>query len=133
LALKPAEEMMMFYGEFDSEADIVREWNLGSFDGEVLYANYDQQSYDGHAVVLFVLDGKFYLVEDSHCSCYGLEDWTPEEMTVPMMRQIAEAENRVYYGFRKEACRRALEVCDELNLIGQPDDVIAAAMKLKYG
>ena len=122
----------MYYGEFDSKADIVREWNLGSFDGEVLYANYNQDSYDGHAVVLFVEGGKFYLVEDSHCSCYGLEDWSPEEMTVDMMRKIAEADNNGYYSFRKEACQRALEVLDELNLIGAEDHVVAVAMRLKF-
>jgi hypothetical protein len=47
---------------------------------EVLLASYSDENYSGNAFVLYRKDGKFYEVNGSHCSCYGLEDqWKPEE------------------------------------------------------
>lgn len=51
-------------------------------DDEVLFASYEQECYEGSAVVIFRRDGKLYEVEASHCSCYGLEgQWHPGEVT----------------------------------------------------
>ena len=48
---------------------------------DILCAAYDHESYSGDAFVLFRKDGKLYEVNDSHCSCYGLQSWEPEETT----------------------------------------------------
>jgi hypothetical protein len=130
-------EASMYYGEFDSKADICKEFQIGHFDGEVLFAQYEYLDYDGSAVVLFAHDGKLWFVEGGHCSCYGLEDqWEPEEMTVPMMQRIVKGETPTgfsSYGFGKSACIEVLRVLDDLNLVGAPDDVVAVALKLRYG
>lgn len=47
---------------------------------EAVWAEYDQSSYEGSALIVFRRDGKWWHVHASHCSCNGLEDcWTPEE------------------------------------------------------
>lgn len=47
---------------------------------EILLASYSYRDYSGDAFVLFRRDGKYFEVNGSHCSCYGLEDqWEPEE------------------------------------------------------
>jgi len=64
--------------------------NYGSDPIDIDYADikvavYDTPPYEGQAFVLFrdTRDGKFYEVNASHCSCYGLEDqWQPEEVVV---------------------------------------------------
>lgn len=55
---------------------------------DILLATYGEcYGYDGGAFVLLRKDGKFYEVNGSHCSCYGLEDqWKPEETTVQALR-----------------------------------------------
>lgn len=50
---------------------------------DVLFAAYEAEGYEGYAYVLYAEDGKFYEVNGSHCSCYGLEgQWEPEETTL---------------------------------------------------
>lgn len=50
-------------------------------DEEILFASYAPGFYCGGAVVLFGRDGKLFMVEASHCSCYGLEgQWDPNEV-----------------------------------------------------
>jgi len=46
----------------------------------VIFAAYSYEDYSGSAAVIYKKGRKFYLVEGSHCSCYGLEDqWAPAE------------------------------------------------------
>lgn len=46
----------------------------------VIVAAYDTGDYSGDAFVLLEKDGKYYEVNGSHCSCYGLEgQWELEE------------------------------------------------------
>ena len=50
------------------------------FDHEILFATYEQGSYDGHSVVIFKRNNILYLVDAGHCSCYGLEGlFNPDE------------------------------------------------------
>ena len=59
---------------------------------DVLFASYQQEGYEGDALVLFKQDGKLYRVSGSHCSCYGLEgQWEPEETTVEALRHELNA------------------------------------------
>jgi len=47
---------------------------------EILLATYGQMQYEGNAFVLFKKGNKYYEVNASHCSCFGLEgQWKPEE------------------------------------------------------
>ena len=49
---------------------------------KVFFATYDlSEAYSGAAGVVWYDAGKYYLLQGSHCSCYGLEEtgWTPEE------------------------------------------------------
>lgn len=49
----------------------------------IIYAEYENEYYEGSAFVIFEKDGKVFEVNGSHCSCYGLEgQWEPEETTV---------------------------------------------------
>lgn len=88
----------MYYGDFASKEDICREFNISDFDGEVLYASYEYECYDGSANVLYIDGGKLFYVSGGHCSCYGLEDqWMPEELTLEMIKRFAA--NARGYGF----------------------------------
>jgi hypothetical protein len=58
-------------------------------DGEILFASYTMNQYDGTAYVLFHNKGKLYEVEGSHCSCYGLErQWKPQEIPKDVMDKV---------------------------------------------
>jgi hypothetical protein len=70
-----------YWDIFDDIDAVHTHWN-GSrdvTDGEVLLAIYSYEDYSGSAYLLYERDGKLYEVFDSHCSCYGLENWEPEE------------------------------------------------------
>lgn len=84
---------MKYDGNWSSLSDIKGEnyYNWQGFpddikDEDVIYANYDTPSYEGSAYILFKKDGKFYEAYDSHCSCYGLENWSPEETTIETVK-----------------------------------------------
>jgi hypothetical protein len=49
--------------------------------GATLYISiYEQAYYEGYALVVWEKNGELFLVEGSHCSCYGLEgQWNPEK------------------------------------------------------
>ncbi len=81
---------MIYNGAFSSKEDICKEFAISDFDGEVIYAHYEQDSYDGYANVVFMSGSQFYYSEGSHCSCYGLEDqWSPEEITIESILHMA--------------------------------------------
>lgn len=92
----------VYQGYFDSWEDVLREfsglkkysWRKDFDDQEfqellranpeprkVYHANYDHGGYDGSATVIWQRGHKFYLLQGSHCSCYGLEEtgFDPEE------------------------------------------------------
>lgn len=80
----------MYYGEFTSWTDVCNEFGIGMKEPTVLFAAYDLPDYDGYSTVVYVKDGKFYYVQGSHCSCYGLEDqWDPEEMPLKVLLHMA--------------------------------------------
>jgi len=88
----------MYYGDISCREDILREFCISSFEGHVVYAFYEYEDYSGTAFVIFIHDGNFYLVQGSHCSCYGLEDqWEPEEMTGEALAHMIR--NGRMYGF----------------------------------
>ncbi|USV41034.1 hypothetical protein [Xanthomonas phage BUDD] len=77
---------MTFIG-FDGIEDLINQFNItgSEVDGaEIILAYYNYEDYSGEAFVLFRrFDGKYYEVNASHCSCYGLENqWEPEPTTL---------------------------------------------------
>lgn len=78
--------MNNYFGEFEGKK-ISDEFDVGEdqekyIDSlDIICAAYNCETYEGDAFVLFRKDGKLYEVNDSHCSCYGLQDFEPEETT----------------------------------------------------
>ncbi len=82
----------------------------------VLLASYTYEDYSGDAFVLFERGGKFYEVNGSHCSCYGLSEssysgdtttqWQPEETTVEALRHRLE---KGHVGEIADALRQVLD------------------------
>ena len=75
--------MNRYFGDFNSVEDVESQWaGQGSLDGaQVIAAVYATGSYEGDAMIVFRRDGKLYEVHCSHCSCNGLDVWSPEETT----------------------------------------------------
>ena len=76
---------MKYFGDFEDKEDVFSNFNVKDEDTkgvEILLASYDNEGYDGSAMVIFEKDDKLFEVHGSHCSCMGLEDqWDPEETT----------------------------------------------------
>lgn len=77
----------VYAGGFDG-----RESVFGNFrkeddpDIQILYANYQEEYYEGYASVVYYRKStkKYYEAYGSHCSCFGLEDqWDGDEEIVP--------------------------------------------------
>lgn len=73
-----------YFEAFDSHEDMVGQWSGSKdvSDPEVIFARYDCPPYEGYAICVYKRDGKLFEVNDSHCSCYGLENWEPEETSI---------------------------------------------------
>lgn len=94
---------MVYQNIFENWADVQREYAMTEPEpDEVLVAYYEYEYYEGDSQVLYRNGDKYYYVEGSHCSCYGLEDqWRPEEYS---LETLIEAINRTLttnrqYGF----------------------------------
>lgn len=76
----------MYLGSFEDKEDVINQFAIDEKELEgakILFAEYEQDGYDGSAFVLFTRNGKLYEVNGSHCSCFGLEgQWEPEETLV---------------------------------------------------
>jgi hypothetical protein len=118
---------MQYFGEFTSKEDICREFNIDNFDGLILHAEYECESYDGSARVVYIDGGKFFFVEAYHCSCYGLSGdgdgtlWEPEEITFEMVEKMATDGA----GFWKQNTRlvEVLRCIDERHLASDPNEI----------
>lgn len=96
----------MYYGAFENWNDV-----LGQFEVEAsevpnavpLFASYDNGGYEGAATVVYIDDGKFWLVTGSHCSCYGLEGmWEPEDMPYEALVHLAQEGDYSFSAYQKE-------------------------------
>lgn len=73
-----------YEGDFESRNDVeerTQGYDVPAED-DIIFAGYENGGYDGHALIVFWKDGKVYQNDDWHCSCHGLEDWSPEETTL---------------------------------------------------
>ena len=73
-------------------------------DALIVYAVYQQESYEGSAVVIYIKAGKMYLVSGGHCSCAGM-DWVPEKTTPETIISSSG-----FYGNDARAIEEALEI-----------------------
>lgn len=80
----------MYLGQFDNKEDLISQFEISEQDLEgcrILFAAYENESYEGYAMVIFSKDGKLYEVNGSHCSWYGLEgQWQPEETSLDALK-----------------------------------------------
>lgn len=88
---QPKENIMsIFAGSFGSTDDVFYQFEVEVNDQEgieIIYANYNNEGYEGDAFVLFRRGGKLFESNGEHCSCYGLEgQWSPEETSLEALR-----------------------------------------------
>lgn len=123
----------MFFGDFKNKQDVCNEFRIDNFDGTVIFAAYEYEDYSGSAEVIYIHEGKFYMVQGAHCSCYGLEDqWEPIEMPLDGLRRIVGDGSGMLSKFRV-GLLEALEMVETLNLEGAEDHVVQVALKLAWG
>lgn len=85
---------MKYFGSFENYGQMMELWGDVKktpipTDDEILFASYEDESYEGSALVIFQHGGKLYEVNGGHCSCFGLSEsgysgesesqWEPEE------------------------------------------------------
>lgn len=120
---------MRFSGEWSSKEDVCNDFRIADFDGVVLLAHYECESYEGSANVLFMNEGKLFHVYGGHCSCYGLEDqWEPDEITIEMILHMAENGNGFWA--QNSWIAEALRTIRDRKLADDPDEVLAVLMLL---
>lgn len=73
----------VFFEDFENREEVEDQFRIKlSPSIKILFAFYENESYEGEAFVLFKENGILYEVNGAHCSCDGLEDqWEPEETT----------------------------------------------------
>jgi hypothetical protein len=73
---------MIYHGEWTSREDMLTEveWPRDEIpsDSDIAYAAYDVDGYEGWALLIFRRGSELFEVNDSHCSCHGLDNWVPE-------------------------------------------------------
>ncbi len=84
----------IYNGSFTCFQDMINNFRLNPSELKgcmIIYAEYDQNQYDGNAFVVFTRDNKLFEVNSNHCSCNGLE-WQEEETLIEsiLIRSISE-------------------------------------------
>lgn len=78
--------MNKFLGDFDNVNDVENNFGVNLEGKNILFAEYNTESYEGSAWVIYYDSGKLYEVHGSHCSCDGLEgQWNPEDITAEVI------------------------------------------------
>ena len=101
-----------YAGDWKDYADVVSSTSYGDElpkEPEIVYAEYENGGYDGSAIIVFVRDGKWYENNDSHCSCNGLDTWSPEETTpeaLLMQRRWSAALGAAVRDMQRKMARR---------------------------
>lgn len=111
---------------FTDRSDICKEFNIESFDGAVVYAENEQEGYEGSAAVVYAHGGKLFMVTGSHCSCYGFEGmWEPDEVTIEMLQKMAASP------YKSTDQRAAEYVIEHLSQFHEPSvDALVAKIAL---
>lgn len=106
----------IYFDNWENKEQMIKDFNIFNLEDiegfEILFAAYGYGSYDGSAVVIAKKDGKLYMTEGGHCSCYGLEDqWRPTEIDAKQLL-IHELGN---YSYSQEANDAFKELAIMLN------------------
>ena len=102
---------MIYGGWFESWQDVERYFELeaGSVVPDRVYlAAYDESDagYDGYADVVYRIGDRYFRVQASHCSCYGLEDqWAPEEYSREPILEAVQRLGQFYFSENAEEAR----------------------------
>lgn len=125
----------MYYGEFNCWEDVSSQFSINETDQDkvVLFAAYDVPNYEGYAMVIYIQNGKFYIVEGSHCSCYGLEnEWTPDEMPLEALLRMADSGLGMLNKYNLEF-KKSIRFIQELDLKNINPSDIQLVLKLALG
>ena len=126
----------MFDGIFDNANDVFKHFDVSEEDQvgvHFVYACYEAEDYEGHAGVIFLKGGRFYIVTGSHCSCHGLEDqWDPEEITLEEIRHYRK-NRKTPYGLDFDAVEEVVKRFDYLDTSVLTNEQIVMLLKLKMG
>jgi hypothetical protein len=124
----------VYVGEFCNDKDICDAFGIPSIGGYVVFAGYECPGHEGYADIIFVREGKFYHVQGSHCSCYGLENqWLPEEMPLLALRHIVETG----YGLLHDHRDALTAIFDDIATLGvfdegMPEELTQVVLKLRF-
>lgn len=124
---------MIYEGLFENWKDVGEQFETElPLDVLPLFAAYDQEGYEGSAVVLYVHNNELKFVYGGHCSCYGLEgQWEPETIEWECAEEFLE---KTYYLDRYK--EYVIPVVRELVLSEDREMEIGELItlcKLKYG
>lgn len=79
--------MSKYYDQWTDRADVANDYGENTpTEEEIVFAGYTYEDYSGSALIVWVRDGKWYENNDGHCSCYGLENWSPEETSAAALK-----------------------------------------------
>lgn len=100
----------IYFGSWGNKLEMCASFKIDSSvlnNCDILFASYGTPSYEGYCTVIFRKDGKLFMVEGSHCSCYGLEgQWGADEISVEMLEKY-----NFYYDEHSQ------EAIDALNIL----------------
>lgn len=104
---------LKFHEDFQDIEHLKKEYEITNDDllgVEILFAVYRTGRYDGQSLVLFKKDDKLYIVDASHCSCYGLEgQWDPIEINEATLKKEIDAKS----SYRFEEFESFIKFCKE--------------------
>lgn len=124
----------MFLGEFSNKQCIIKEFQLEDNalnDCAILFATYDIEGYEGSALILFVKQGKIYIVEGSHCSCMGLEgQFDAEEISPDALKKMCTGNGIL--GHWNQEITKILTEMSMLDLLNLPADQLQTWLALQY-
>lgn len=82
--------MGVYYDDFANYAALLGAYPEAPPEAQVVYAGYTYEDYNGSAIVVWLDEvGQLWENHDSHCSCYGLENWAPERAVVQAVEKYA--------------------------------------------
>jgi hypothetical protein len=87
---------MILHGFADLD-DLKQEYQITDEDLDgctILFACYEIEGYEGCSTIILEKDGKLWINEAGHCSCYGLEgQWDPIETNLEALKKEAKAKS----------------------------------------
>lgn len=128
----------MFFGDFSDWQDVMYRFDVSDpslyTDVVPLFAVYNQEGYEGSALVLFLQKGKIWLVSGGHCSCYGLEgQFDPEEMSAEALIHMMEKGSYSYQvGPYSDELKQSLRKLAIKNWQDMSPDELSMWIKLKF-